>query len=107
MPLDGPQLAEQGTVFNKNFFADFKVSKATDYRWREFFCESLNTTLSRALLLFVVLQHSILFPSTAIYVLGKHICTAVFTVKYTTTRTVRVGKPGLCHAISQQQHLLA
>lgn len=25
MPLDGPQLAEQGTVFNKNFFADFKV----------------------------------------------------------------------------------
>lgn len=29
MPLDGPQLAEQGTVFNKNFFADFKVSK----RW--------------------------------------------------------------------------
>lgn len=26
MPLDGPQLAEQGVVFNKNFFADFKVS---------------------------------------------------------------------------------
>lgn len=26
MPLDGPQLAEQGTVFNKNFFTDFKVS---------------------------------------------------------------------------------
>lgn len=27
MPLDGPQLAEQGTVFNKNFFEDFKVSE--------------------------------------------------------------------------------
>ena len=25
MPLDGPQLAKQGAVFNKNFFADFKV----------------------------------------------------------------------------------
>eukprot|EP00752_Nemacystus_decipiens_P006145 g5543.t1 len=25
MPLDGPQLAEQGAVFKKNFFADFKA----------------------------------------------------------------------------------
>ncbi|CAB1104174.1 unnamed protein product [Ectocarpus sp. CCAP 1310/34] len=25
MPLDGPQLAEQGKVFNKNFFTDFKA----------------------------------------------------------------------------------
>lgn len=30
MPLDGPQLAEQGKVFNKNFFTDFKVS---DKEW--------------------------------------------------------------------------
>lgn len=30
MPLDGPQLAEQGTDFNKNFFADFKVSEGFD-----------------------------------------------------------------------------
>lgn len=30
MPLDGPQLAEQGAVFNKNFFEDFKVSKGFD-----------------------------------------------------------------------------
>lgn len=28
MPLNGPQLAEQGAVFNKNFFTDFKVSGA-------------------------------------------------------------------------------
>lgn len=25
MPLDGPQLTEQASVFNKNFFEDFKV----------------------------------------------------------------------------------
>jgi len=27
MPLDGPQLAQQGAVFNKNFFEDFKVQQ--------------------------------------------------------------------------------
>lgn len=41
MPLDGPQLAEQGAVFNKNFFDDFKV------RWitrRVFEGEGANTS---------------------------------------------------------------
>ncbi len=30
MPLDGPQLAQQGAVFNKNFFEDFKVRESSD-----------------------------------------------------------------------------
>lgn len=32
MPLDGPQLAEQGEVFNKNFFEDFRVRSSEKNR---------------------------------------------------------------------------
>ncbi|CAN0068317.1 unnamed protein product [Hapterophycus canaliculatus] len=36
MPLDGPQLAEQGTVFNKNFFADFKSVLGKGHKIKDF-----------------------------------------------------------------------
>eukprot|EP00903_Cladosiphon_okamuranus_P018162 g16712.t1 len=36
MPLDGPQLAEQGTAFNKNFFADFKAMLGKNHPIKDF-----------------------------------------------------------------------
>ncbi|CAM9286516.1 unnamed protein product, partial [Sphacelaria rigidula] len=36
MPLDGPQLAEQGEVFNENFFADFKVVLGKGHKIKNF-----------------------------------------------------------------------
>ncbi|CAM9151439.1 unnamed protein product [Pylaiella littoralis] len=36
MPLDGPQLSEQGTVFNKNFFTDFKKVLGKGHKIKDF-----------------------------------------------------------------------